>query len=266
MRVTAKTFLNLAVSKHGSKYNYNKVQYKKEIEPVKIKCPEHGWFEQTPRQHLKGSGCPRCSGTGKLNATLFASRAHEVHGNKYDYSKVTYTKSAAKVTIRCRKHGLFQQEANAHLGGQGCPTCAFDSKMKWRQKQETIQGVLFTCQGYELFAVHWILSNTKTKATALKFATVDKPVFEYVLGSKTHRYYPDFFIAKDKRVIEVKSLYTAGIQRNKNGYLNMLKAKRQAVIDAGYKFVLLVMDAKGSRIKLPANWHTLSRQQLFNSI
>lgn len=53
----------------------------------------------------------------------FIKCAREIHGNKYDYSKVTYSKAREKVIIICPKHGDFNQTPNSHLNGCGCPKC-----------------------------------------------------------------------------------------------------------------------------------------------
>lgn len=54
----------------------------------------------------------------------FITKAKSVHGNKYIYSKTQYIKSSLKVTITCKAHGDFNQEAASHIRGYGCPTCA----------------------------------------------------------------------------------------------------------------------------------------------
>lgn len=56
-------FINRSTAKHGNKYDYALVKYKTLIDSVKIICPEHGMFEQKPREHLSGSGCPLCAST-----------------------------------------------------------------------------------------------------------------------------------------------------------------------------------------------------------
>ena len=47
-----------------------------------------------------------------------------IHQDTYDYSKVVYTSSVAKVTIICKTHGPFEQTPNSHKSGSGCPTCS----------------------------------------------------------------------------------------------------------------------------------------------
>lgn len=47
----------------------------------------------------------------------------DVHGNKYDYSKVVYKNKITKVTIICPKHGEFKMEPFRHLKGIDCREC-----------------------------------------------------------------------------------------------------------------------------------------------
>lgn len=60
----------------------------------------------------------------KQNTTEnFIKRAMEVHGNKYDYSKVEYINNKTKVCIVCPEHGEFWQTPHNHLQSKGCPIC-----------------------------------------------------------------------------------------------------------------------------------------------
>ena len=56
------------------------------------------------------------------------ARFKEKHGDKYDYSKVNYTRMRDKVEIICHKHGSFFQEPHSHLKGYGCPKCALEQR------------------------------------------------------------------------------------------------------------------------------------------
>ena len=53
-----------------------------------------------------------------------------VHGDKYDYSNVIFTKTTDKVIITCPEHGEFEQTPHAHLKGQGCPKCGLSKRIK----------------------------------------------------------------------------------------------------------------------------------------
>ena len=47
-----------------------------------------------------------------LKTDEFIKKAREVHGDKYDYSKVEYVNNHTKVCIICPKHGEFWQVPN----------------------------------------------------------------------------------------------------------------------------------------------------------
>lgn len=59
----------------------------------------------------------------KLTTEEFIARAREVHGDKYDYSKVVYKNNKSYVTIICPVHGEFSQIAQDHMRGIGCRKC-----------------------------------------------------------------------------------------------------------------------------------------------
>lgn len=59
----------------------------------------------------------------KYTTETFIQRAKEVHGDKYNYDKVKYTKSDHKVIIICLIHGEFLQLPYNHLRGVGCIKC-----------------------------------------------------------------------------------------------------------------------------------------------
>lgn len=57
---TKEIFIEKAVNIHGNKYCYDEVEYVNSITPVKIFCPQHGYFTQRPSNHLQGQDCPLC--------------------------------------------------------------------------------------------------------------------------------------------------------------------------------------------------------------
>ena len=122
MESKTEIFINKANIKHENKYDYSKVEYINNKEKIKIICPIHNEFIQTPNDHLNGCGCPIC-GSNKLNTLKFIEKAECIHENKYDYSKVEYIHSKNKVKIICPEHGEFIQIPNHHLNGAGCPIC-----------------------------------------------------------------------------------------------------------------------------------------------
>ncbi len=127
---TTEDFINEANKVHKNKYCYDLVIYNGCDNNVKIICPEHGIFEQTPYNHLKGHGCPVCRyvKTAKNNPNLsntekFIEKANKAHNNFYDYSKTNYVNAKTKVCVICHEHGEFYVTPNNHLRGKGCPLC-----------------------------------------------------------------------------------------------------------------------------------------------
>ena len=135
---TTESFIKKAKEVHGDKYDYSKVEYINNREKVIIICPEHGPFKQKPLKHIQKNGCPYCGGTKKLTKEEFIKKAKEVHGDKYDYSKVDYVNSETKVIIICPEHGEFEQTPHNHLNGQGCPNCNTCKNSKISQNVENI--------------------------------------------------------------------------------------------------------------------------------
>jgi hypothetical protein len=120
---TTESFITKAKLKHGNKYYYSLAEYNGAKTKIKIICPIHGVFEQTPTNHLSGNGCPKCSGNIKYNTTEFIEKATLIHGDKYEYSLVEYKNNKTKIKIICPIHGVFEQSAINHLRGNSCPKC-----------------------------------------------------------------------------------------------------------------------------------------------
>lgn len=65
-----------------------------------------------------------------MSTEEFIKKSKQIHGNKYDYSKVEYTNNKTKVCIICPTHGEFYQKPNVHLMNHGCPKCAIENRKK----------------------------------------------------------------------------------------------------------------------------------------
>ena len=127
-KLTQEEFIEKAKSVHGDKYDYSKVEYINTKAKICIICPEHGEFWQEAASHLRGVGCPECgfintANKRRIGKEEFIKRAKEIHGDKYDYSKVEYSDMKSKVCIICPVHGEFWQEPLNHLTSHGCNKC-----------------------------------------------------------------------------------------------------------------------------------------------
>lgn len=119
---------------HNNFYDYSKIVYKGSHKKIEIICPIHGSFLQLATGHMSGYGCEQC---GKINSASkmkytneeFIKKSEEIHGKKYDYSKVKYLTISSKVEIICPIHGSFWQIPHAHFKGHGCKKCSDEDKM-----------------------------------------------------------------------------------------------------------------------------------------
>ena len=131
-RKTKEEFIEKAREIHSDKYDYSKVEYINTDTKVIIICKEHGHFTQTPASHInKKSGCRECSfiisaNKNRSNNEEFIQKAKEIHGDKYDYSKVEYGNANKKIIITCKIHGDYQQRPASHINlKNGCRECSF---------------------------------------------------------------------------------------------------------------------------------------------
>ncbi len=146
---------------HGDKYDYSLVEYKGASSKVKIICPEHGVFEQSPNKHKRPAGCPECNGGVLLDTKKVIKQFKEAHGDWYDYSLVEYVNNKTEVKIICLEHGVYEQTPSNHKKGQGCPECngglLLDTKKVIKQFKN-IHG-----DKYDYSQVNYINNITKVK-------------------------------------------------------------------------------------------------------
>lgn len=123
------SFLTKAKSIHNNQYSYESATYIRSDIKISIICPIHGEFKQTPAMHLSGQKCPKCaiiqrSKKRASNTDQFIETAIKVHGDLYNYSKVSYINSHTKVKILCNScNKEFLQNPDDHLQGHGCKNC-----------------------------------------------------------------------------------------------------------------------------------------------
>ncbi len=128
-KLTQEEFIEQTTKVHHGKYTYEKVIYIQRTSKIIITCPIHGDFVQMAGEHLKGVGCAKCAKDAqRLTTEQFISKSNEVHGNKFDYSKVIYINNSTPVEIICPIHGVFKQRPANHMSGAQCPKCQKKAK------------------------------------------------------------------------------------------------------------------------------------------
>ena len=155
---TTKEFVEKA-QRLNPTYDYSQSEYMGSKVAVKIICDKGHQFMQSPNHHLRGQKCPYCQGVHTLTQEEFLEKARAVHGEKYDYSKVTFTRIHDKVKIICPIHGEFEQSAYNHSEGAGCRRCAHTKdNEEFKQKLISIYG-----DKYDFSLVEWNGRDAKVK-------------------------------------------------------------------------------------------------------
>lgn len=103
-RKPVEKFIEEATKVHGGLYEYHKVNYVNGKTKVCIVCPVHGDFWQLPDGHLKGHGCPYCSG----NAKKWNKETCEQEARKYEYV-FDYSTKAPGAYNKARSHGWLEK-------------------------------------------------------------------------------------------------------------------------------------------------------------
>lgn len=102
------------------KFDYSMVEYVNNNTKIKIICPEHGIFEQPPKNHIKYD-CPSCKRNSKLTIDIFINKTRNT---SYLYCLPSEIRAKTIIDIKCNKHGIFKQNINNHLNmHKGCPNC-----------------------------------------------------------------------------------------------------------------------------------------------
>ena len=109
-----------------------------------------------------------------------------------------------------------------------------------KYKQYTMpSGEVRNIQGYEHFAIKDLL--TQYTEDEIKTNRIDIPRIEYYANDKKRYYFPDIFIPKENKIIEVKSDWT---YRSK---INYTHEKAVATKSEGYNYEIWVYTYKGEK-------------------
>ncbi len=187
-------FLTEATKIHGNEYHYPE-QYKKLSQKLKIICPVHGEFFQTPNKHIFAkTKCPSCSKKFK-NTELFISQSNKIHNFKYIYPD-QYTKGHSKIKIICPIHGEFFQTPINHTSlGHGCKQCA--NELNRTTKAMTLDDFITKASKihnfkYDYHTSQYINNNTKIKIICPIHGLFTQRPAEHLRGSGCSRCYPKY--------------------------------------------------------------------------
>lgn len=95
----------------------------------------------------------------------FIKKAKNIHGEKYDYSKVVYKNAHSKIILICKEHGEFEQKPHNHLTGYGCIKCV-DRTLRKSCKEDFIKKAI-QVHGDKYDYSKFIYINCKTKGVII---------------------------------------------------------------------------------------------------
>lgn len=99
-------------------------------------------------------------------------------------------------------------------------------------------GKIVKVQGYENQALDMLLERYDESDLIIQDIEIEEKIgkIEYKMDGKNYRYYPDFYIIPENKIIEVKCKFT--LNHNKN--LNI--AKMNACIESGLSFEFMILE------------------------
>jgi hypothetical protein len=135
-------FINKAKEIHNDKYDYSLVNYTHSESKIKIICPEHGIFEQTPHTHLKACGCKKCSsnygwsynnwknaGLQSKNFTNYKVYIIKCTGNGETFYKIGKTFTDLKKRFRTKYHLPYDWELIKIYEGEAISMCVLECNL-----------------------------------------------------------------------------------------------------------------------------------------
>lgn len=154
-----KEFIDKASIIHNGKYGYNSVHFINKTTNVDILCPIHGIFPQTPKNHLKGQGCPEC---GKIyarewrkgNYKNFEKKLKEKFNDSFEtpFIEKEYENETSEVTIICKRCGQvynFKASYILSVRFKGCAECKYKYDLDDLIKMNKTGNEIIEFEGYK---------------------------------------------------------------------------------------------------------------------
>lgn len=155
-------FISEARRVHGNNFDYSHItpsDIKGSKSKLPIICNKCSYqLTQTISDHISGKyGCISCAGKLKWTLDRFIERAHQVHGDKYDYSMIGeyHIKGVKSLIPLICKQCFYEWETSigGHINGKyGCPNCSGNAP--WTLKRFLSKGVELYGDNYDYSEIH----------------------------------------------------------------------------------------------------------------
>jgi hypothetical protein len=175
----------------------------------------------------------------------------------YNNSEASRLKNKNKSVIE--KNSINEKRRKTNLELYGVDNCFLKPEVKAKSAKSNSRGKEFIMpsgkivhvRGYEGDAISILLQKYTEDELTIdnKLHLFNLPIFQYVnINQHTHKYYPDIYIPKENKIIEVKSRWWwdgNGDSKYSSRLTNNLR-KRQAVLDKGYIYELWLYENKNT--------------------
>lgn len=189
-------------------------EYKNNKVKMKYKCCCNNISIISFNHFQKGVRCMTCSGSIKY--TYEYVKEYFKSQNCVLLSK-DYINTDSNLEYICSCENISKISFNRFKRGERCRSCGFDKSSKSSVKFKDYicpSGNILRIQGFENLALDELF--LKYNETEILTKKSHMPKIVYTLYEKEHRYYPDIYIPKENRIIEVKSYYTYNSDLLKN--------------------------------------------------
>jgi len=237
-------------------------------------CLEHNKrFKCSANALLQGdTTCPDCKDYSYVKRGLKHRKTTEQYqlelDNKYNKTikvKKEYKGANKHILHECLICNFSWKDTPTYLisCSKGCPKC---THKKVVAKPVKLGSTLVRVQGNEPQAIKYLLKTYKPSDIKVQ-STKEIPKIKYKYNGKERTHYPDIYIPKENKLIEVKSLFTFGLThydvygRSRAYTFNCIKAKAKAALKQGFNYEVMIIEDIAP-IELPRNWYELSYREV----
>ena len=166
----------------------------------------------------------------KVTTEEFINCARNIHGDKYDYSKVEYKGKKKKICIICPEHGEFWQRADLHLNSKGCPKCS----KRYKYTTEEFINCARNIHGdkYDYSKAEYINSRTKVCIICPEHGEFWKLPYEHLNGKGCPK-------CVNKKITRIKSSTEEFIERAKKIHGNKYEYSKVDYLQAHSKVCII---------------------------
>lgn len=211
------------------KYFFDLTDYENTTSKIDVICEQNHSSKRIVKNILKGHGCSKCgnikSGTKQRKSIkTILNKFHEVHNQKYDYTKFNYENIKIASTIICFIHGEFEQSFQVHIKGHGCPSCSNNKKLnstEFIKKSKQVHS-----QKYDYGLILYINMHTKVKILCKTHGIFEQIPMNHIRGIGC----PKCNQSKGEKIIE-NVLKNNNINYNTQVKFEKCKYKKQLLFD-----------------------------------